>query len=362
MAARTTFKISDEVRDVLARSVITATSVTLPPGQLERKLYEQVNKALAGAGGKWSRKAGAHVFERDPRETLGLAVETGEATNVRATLQAYYTPPALARRVVELSGVKAGDRVLEPSVGEGALVLALAEAVGPDFDLVAYDIDETACQKCGPVLSDKVDNWALYRRDFLEVRTDDADDPLAVVKPGKVLRPVDVVVMNPPFTGDADVRHVTHAWEFVKPGGTLVAIMWPAWHQSPSTAAQRAFAALVRSVGGEVEDVPAGTFEHTDVATVVVKMRKLETPPSTRRTDCAGRSPDTGPFAQSISDALARPRMWISPDDDGFKVRVKGVSTQTVLDRLVERGFDARVCDDLVLVRLPSPPQRSGQR
>lgn len=70
----------------------------------------------------------------------------------------------------------------------------------------------------------------------------------------------------------------------------------------------------------------------------------------------------TGPFAQSISDALAKPPMfpmhtmtWILPDDDGFKVRVEGVSTQTALDRLVERGFDACVCDDLVLVRLPSP-------
>ena len=50
MPARTTFKISDAVRDVLARSVITATSVRLPPGQLNRKLYEQVNKTLEGAG------------------------------------------------------------------------------------------------------------------------------------------------------------------------------------------------------------------------------------------------------------------------------------------------------------------------
>ena len=274
MAARSTFKISDAVRDVLSRATITATSVTLNDGQLDRKLYVEVNKALAGAGGKWSRKVQAHLFERDPREVLGLAVETGEATNVRAALQAYYTPPALARRVIELSGTKAGDRVLEPSVGEGALVLALAEVIGPDFDLVAYELDDVATQKCGAMLSDKVDSWALYRRDFLDVRADDADDPLAAVKPGKILRPVDVVVMNPPFASDADIRHVTHAWQFVKPGGTLVAVMWPAWHRSPSTAAQRAFADLVRSVDGEVEDVAPGTFEHIDVATVIVVMHK----------------------------------------------------------------------------------------
>ena len=261
MAARTTFKISDEVRDVLARSTITATTVTLPPGQLERKLYEQVNKALAGAGGKWSRKAGAHVFERDPREALGLAVETGKATNVRATLQAYYTPPALARRVVELSGVKAGDRVLEPSIGEGALAVAVLERVGLDVAIVAYDIDAVALYKAADCLDGRVSKAFLKCQDFLAAEP--YSDSL-----------YDVIVMNPPFTADADIRHVTHAWEFVKPGGTLVAIMWPAWHRSPSTAAQRAFADLVESVDGEVEDVPAGTFEHTDVATVIVKMRK----------------------------------------------------------------------------------------
>ena len=260
MAARPTFKISDDVRDVLARSTITATSVTLPPEQLERKLYLEVNKALEGAGGKWSRKARAHVFERDPREALGLAVETGQATNVRSVLQAYYTPPALARRVAELSGVKAGDRVLEPSVGEGALAVAVLERVDPDATIIAYDVDAVALRKAADRIGRRVQG-SFTCLDFLEVDP----DPI-----------YDVVVMNPPFTKDADVRHVTHAWGFVKPGGTLVAITWPKWHLSPSTAAQRAFADLVRSVGGEVEDVPAGTFEHTDVATVIVKMRKPE--------------------------------------------------------------------------------------
>jgi hypothetical protein len=49
MSARVSFKVSDEVREVLARSTITPTSVKLPDGQLERKLYESVNKVLAGA-------------------------------------------------------------------------------------------------------------------------------------------------------------------------------------------------------------------------------------------------------------------------------------------------------------------------
>jgi len=120
-----TFKITEQVRDVLVRSSIDATSVKLPPEHLDRALYVAVDKVLKAAGGKWDRKAGAHLFDRDPREALGLAIETGEATNLKQQFQAFYTPAPLAARMAELADVKPGMLVLEPSAGMGAL----AEAV-----------------------------------------------------------------------------------------------------------------------------------------------------------------------------------------------------------------------------------------
>jgi hypothetical protein len=40
--------------------------VYLPPGNLDRKTYEAVNKALTAIGGKWTGgKVKAHVFPRD---------------------------------------------------------------------------------------------------------------------------------------------------------------------------------------------------------------------------------------------------------------------------------------------------------
>ncbi len=280
MAASGTFKISDDVRDVLARSTITATTVKLPEGQLERKLYEQVNKALTGAGGKWNRRAGAHVFDRDPREALGMAVETGTATNIRTALQAFYTPESLADRVVRAVGVtsypgvlrakegRAAGRplVLEPSVGEGALAVAVIKATGGHVSITAVDIDPVALETAKRRIE------AAYKaeptRGVLDINVHDflktsLKDSVAF----------DYIVMNPPFAKGADVKHVTHAYDLLAPGGALAAIMWPAW-QTATTKSAVAFRELVASASGVVEDIPPGTFEHTDVATVLLVLRK----------------------------------------------------------------------------------------
>lgn len=80
--------------------------------------------------------------------------------------------------------------------------------------------------------------------------------------------------MNPPFQGGQDVRHVTHAWRFVKPGGVLVAIMWPTW-RTANTAPAIAFRDLVAgAASSEVEDIEGDTFEDTAVRTVMLTMRR----------------------------------------------------------------------------------------
>lgn len=263
MAARSTFKISDPVRDVLSRATITATTVTINDGQLDRKLYLEVNKALEGAGGKWNKRSKAHVFERDPREALGLAVETGKAVNLRTKLQSFYTPPALAERVAGQVGPLSVDaKVLEPSIGEGALIVALALKC-PQIRVTAYDIDPVAAEKAAAALDTCIarrdgTRYMVRVQDFLTVDTE----------------PVfDAVVMNSPFTKGADMAHVTHAWGFVKRGGVLVAIVSPAYEHTGSKAAQ-AFRELLLGTFAEVEKVPAGTFEHTDVETRMITMRK----------------------------------------------------------------------------------------
>ncbi len=71
--------VTDEVRDVLDGLDVIGNKVFIPD-QLERKLYQSVDKALQSAGGRWNRRAKAHVFSGDPREALGLPLAMAQKT------------------------------------------------------------------------------------------------------------------------------------------------------------------------------------------------------------------------------------------------------------------------------------------
>jgi hypothetical protein len=58
-----TKKISPETLAVLASMEVDDCIARITEGQLDRKLYEDVNKALAAIGGKWNRSKRGHVFE-----------------------------------------------------------------------------------------------------------------------------------------------------------------------------------------------------------------------------------------------------------------------------------------------------------
>jgi hypothetical protein len=97
-------KLTPEVTDVLTRSTFGPNSVQLPE-QLDRKAYEAVNKGIVLAGGKWNKSAKAHIFKEDPKEALGIALETGEIIDQKKLRQAYYTPEVVADEVAMLANV-----------------------------------------------------------------------------------------------------------------------------------------------------------------------------------------------------------------------------------------------------------------
>lgn len=264
------FAIDGEVRDVLKKATIEPRAVTLN-GQLERGLYDKVAKVLKGAGGKWSRKDNAHRFDRDPRELLGLAIETGVATNRKTEFQSFYTPDDVADQVAELAEVtfrgvgltrKQGGpgllvntpRILEPSIGGGALVRA-AYRKNPMIQVTGYDIDEEAITR---LRAEKNPYLSLNVKDFLTV------EPRVEF---------DRVLMNPPFVKGSDVRHVSHAFKFLLPGGILVAIV-SASAGLGQTKVQREFVDLFKEFRTETTLLPPGAFSDagTNVRTKILKI------------------------------------------------------------------------------------------
>ena len=234
-----TFAITDEVRDILQRSRFADGILFLPAEQLERPLYERVNKVLVGAGGTWNRTARGHVFPDaiDPRPLLLHAIATGVATNRQQSLQAFYTPAALATQLVRNHlALQPGHRVLEPSAGHGALALAAAQYTSR-ADILCIEIDLSAVERL------KGYGFPVLCQDFLTL-------------PG---RPVDCVVMNPPFTRGQDMAHVLHALQFLPPGGRLVALTSPTAGLG-TTRTHQQFRTTMQAVGAVRSQCPADAF------------------------------------------------------------------------------------------------------
>jgi phospholipid N-methyltransferase len=121
--------------------------------------------------------------------------------------QLFPTGDSLAERMAGLAGIEDGDEILEPSAGTGALLRAIRACNAAIGGTVAVEINHgLAAQLERGGLAGKVINV-----DFLSL------------SPETVGR-FDRIVMNPPFAGGADIKHIKHAVTFLKPGGRLVAI------------------------------------------------------------------------------------------------------------------------------------------
>lgn len=244
--------IDSEVMSVLREGRLDGQAFYLPARQLERKLYERVNKALALAGGKWNTSKKAHVFVKDPQIKLGDAIATGTIVNDKKRLQAFYTPKALAQFVAMEASVE-GHVVLEPSAGEGAL--ADACRISEAKQVRCFEIDPDACR----ILENK--GYQVLCTDFLKQR------PLAIYTR---------VVMNPPFANDQDIAHVEHALQWVMRKFILVALMGG----NQSRTKFQDLIARLRSQGREyqITPIPAGAFKESGTMIETIMLRITNRP------------------------------------------------------------------------------------
>lgn len=266
--------IDPDVAEVLGSGSGTDDLYRLPAGQLDRKLYLRVSKVLEALGGKWNRRRSLFIGPAGYADKIAAALAVGKAVDQDKADAWFATPPAVAAKVVELLGeIPAGSRILEPSAGDGALLVALALSgkapvvqrgdLAPCFVMaleLAAARAEAACAAAP---------WAagrIYLEDFLVMPVD--------VYGGKF----DRILMNPPWGHGREYAHVLHALELLAPGGRLVAVL-PAgvrWRENKAADDFRRAADLAGP--HRFHDLPSGSFHScgTDVETCILTLDKAK--------------------------------------------------------------------------------------
>lgn len=178
-------------------------------------------------------------------------VKPSASTAVAKDLQFYPSPADVIAKALEFAGIHTRDsysrysdlpeyRVLEPSCGDGRILDQL-RACG--------------CRALG--IEYHPGRAAEARAKGHNVVTGNFLDQVPVPE-------FDKIVMNPPFYGRHYIKHVRHAEKFLKPGGTLVAILPATAHYDHG------------ELKGEWRDLPVGSFSEvgTNVPTGLLRIRR----------------------------------------------------------------------------------------
>jgi phospholipid N-methyltransferase len=250
-----------ETQEALNECYVEGNIIKPPKKQLDAKTYADLKKEVLNIGGKWvGGKVFGFVFSKDPTELL-QQIQSGESRNIKKETQAFYTPPELARKLVDMAGIRKHMMILEPSAGEGAIIDAILET--NVYCDVYYCEKSKDSQK---VLSEKykyhdhVNDLAIEGDDFLNM-----DLPLHY----------DCVIANPPFTNNQDIDHVLKMWESIDYRGRIVTIMSTHWQLS-SNKKEKEFREWLSLNKARITELPAGTFKEsgTMIPAVIVELYK----------------------------------------------------------------------------------------
>ena len=181
-------------------------------------------------------------------------IKQKEAALIGAKIPSYFpTPRAIVDHMLAAADIKPGDRVLEPEAGKGNIADAIRET-SPEADLSVIEHQYNLAE----IL--KLKDHKVIGSDFLEHKGQ-----------------YDKIVMNPPFDKGQDIDHVRHAYDQLKPGGKVVAIMSEGPFFRNDTKATK-FREWLKSLGGKSEKLGDKSFGNgersTGVSTRLVVIEK----------------------------------------------------------------------------------------
>lgn len=247
--------MSTTVDEVLSQSKLEGLVLKLPPTQLDRSVYLLVKKTLEGIGGRWKGgKTAGFVFSVDPTERL-QAILAGEKINLKQDFQWFATPDDYADGMVIRAGIEPGQKIAEPSAGDGAIVKAICRRF-PDIIVDCWELMPENRVKLASVAGAR-----LVGEDFLTHHP----------------RPeYDRIIANPPFTGNQDVAHIRQMWACLKPGGVLVTLSSTHWTLTDQRL-HREFRNWLSEIAAETSYVEPGTFKASGTnvgATMIVAIKE----------------------------------------------------------------------------------------
>lgn len=208
-------------------------------------------------------------------------------------LDFFPTASEIADQMIEAADLTPDMAVLEPSAGMGHLADRI-RAAGAEPDVIEISADRRELlEEKGYHLAVVDDFLQMEPRKFFtfgdifrapdgvegamrgvgrmgsqRVRLEDADgnrlglydrSELVGVRHMGTWSGYDRIIMNPPFSNRRDAQHVRHAYDLLKPGGRIVAIMGEGVFFGNDQKAQD-FREWLESVGGTSEKLPEGSF------------------------------------------------------------------------------------------------------
>lgn len=235
-------KPDSDVQAVLRKCRLEGLKLYVPPERLDPKHFAKVKKEIVTWGGKWSTPKQCFVFTKDPAEKIAHFLDTGEIINEKKDRQAFYTPDTVVETMLEQACLDEYSEVLEPSAGNGAIARACTKAGAGRVVCCEIDPHECAALRAEGIYAE------VHEGDFLQM---------------KFGREFNVIVMNPPFAGGQDSRHVLHAHKFLRRDGRLLAIV-----------ADKDDPKLAHLKPEVIERIPAGAFREsgTNVATRLIQI------------------------------------------------------------------------------------------
>ncbi|MDP6933101.1 MAG: N-6 DNA methylase [Myxococcota bacterium] len=250
-------------------------------------------------------------------DLFGLAYERFFPEVFKAERGQFFTPQPLVELMVDLAGVRARDRVLDPTCGSGTF-LAVAASRGSDVDGIEVDPELVALCRLNLVLHG-VDPRAVRRADLFR---DEPEDQW------------DVVLANPPFSVDitdpttleryslaegrsrvnSDVLFLEAATRRLRPGGRLAVVLPHSVLANARYADARSWLEF-RYVRRAVVELPEGMFRPfggTSARACVVVLQKRPAalaPWSVASVDNPGFDPTRRSYHRTEPDELALVRI-----------------------------------------------------